>query len=604
LRNSLSNDLINLNFKYYYGYNLVSVPIVDKSDYIIKFKTGHFVYKPQMCQLMAGICNLVPYSPSVCLRESATNGWIKRMSSDAIISAEGKSHFKKINNFVKNDVRRKLKPLPNLHYFERILEIFDEWLPTTSYPLSRQNELRQRLMFLIPDLESWLTSLVNALSGRMDHRARKILSLKEFVKNEFYDFLKHARTINSRSDYYKVLVGPVCKLMEAVVYDLTNPIGKHFIKHVPDHERSHYLQEHVFTEGSVYAASDFKQFENSIGVYCQTNIEMVVYKWLLRNNPRVFKILQCQLLDCNMVSRHFNVRAGCRRMSGEMTTSLGNGLTNLYLFKYCAKLNGYNPDLLRGVVEGDDGLWALPNKQFDTRCMKEMGFQLKLIWHEKFNTASFCGKIFDLENHVVMTDPYYVAASCGWATCYGKVTHERRAMITRCKGESLISQFPNCPIFPALGDMMCRVCGVSVNSAKTWLKRSRDYSSYDKQRMMQALECRPKDAFSVTPSTRVLFAELYGMSVENQLLIEARLRESNGWIHLPTLFMTEPDHQIEQRRANNDLKCMPLGWLTNWSDRVRSYSATVMLPNFVSDLRLSKLPERLSLGPPSFDDVG
>jgi hypothetical protein len=50
-----------------------------------------------------------------------------------------------------------------------------------------------------------------------------------FVKDEHYEGWKYPRLINSRSDQFKVFIGPTIKAMEHLVYSHL----PEFIKHVP-----------------------------------------------------------------------------------------------------------------------------------------------------------------------------------------------------------------------------------------------------------------------------------------------------------------------------------------------------------------------------------
>jgi hypothetical protein len=115
----------------------------------------------------------------------------------------------------------------------------EAWLAKCPYPAWRKDELQQ---------------LWNERKGKALQRDYKV---KAFIKDEFYPEVKHSRMINSRSDMFKCMVGPVFRAMEAEIF-------KHpaFIKKIPVKDRPAYVKEYLEQLGAKYGAGDFTAFES------------------------------------------------------------------------------------------------------------------------------------------------------------------------------------------------------------------------------------------------------------------------------------------------------------------------------------------------------
>jgi hypothetical protein len=89
-----------------------------------------------------------------------------------------------------------------------------------------------------------------------------------FVKDEGYDSFKHARGINSRTDEFKVRVGPIFKLIEKEVFKLPC-----FIKKVPLDRRAEYILD-MMGETGPFLVSDYTAFESLFTRDIMSRVEM------------------------------------------------------------------------------------------------------------------------------------------------------------------------------------------------------------------------------------------------------------------------------------------------------------------------------------------
>jgi len=350
------------------------------------------------------------------------------------------------------------------------------------------------------------------------------------MKDEHYDEYKHARGIYAREDNAKLYFGPWFKMMEHELYkvdDNGDPINPEFIKHVPVAKRAGYIFKRLFSEGACYIQTDYSSFEAHFDKFMQQAVEFVLYDFMLQYVPggkEVLSIMKEVLSGKNIVKNKFiSAIIYAHRMSGEMCTSLGNGFSNLMFMNYVtvhlSKRYGKKIEL-RGVVEGDDGLFAFFGIAPMTHHFDEMGLIIKLVKFDELSKAGFCGQLFDIEDLQIITDPYRAVASLGWTTSrYTYSKNRKLMMLLRCKALSLAHQYPGCPIIGALAQYALRV--TKSIDVKGFIERRSDLNLYEYEKLKEAIGDKSARLY-VEPGvqTRLLFSELYGISLEDQRTIE------------------------------------------------------------------------------------
>lgn len=213
-----------------------------------------------------------------------------------------------------------------------------------------------------------------------------------------------------------------------------------------------------------------------------------------------------------------------RRMSGEMSTSLGNGFTNVCLFLFCCKNNGLDvfggKDVV-GVVEGDDGLFAVAHDPPTAEQFAALGFDIKIEQHDHLNEASFCGMVFDVVEKSNVADPAELLAKFGWTTSPSKFGGLKvMKELLRAKSLSLACELGSCPIAHALAAFGLRVTRGS--------RYKFDYGNRWKLdhilKNVRVGEVEEKLLKTNVPmANRVLCQKLFGISVSTQYAVERYL---------------------------------------------------------------------------------
>jgi hypothetical protein len=398
--------------------------------------------------------------------------------------------------------KRHFKPLPS----DTDLSV-DTWLESCPYPLWRKDELRAIYKLFKP--LGW-----------------KDCQVKAFVKDEFYPEVKHSRGIYSRTDRFKIEVGPIFRAIEREIY-------KHpaFIKKIPIADRPKYIQERIERTGAKYGAADYTAFESHFVKEMMQSVEFVVYKYMtqyLAMHAEFTAILENVIAGENACAfNEFWVYLEATRMSGEMNTSIGNGATNLIVLDYLfSELGIYD---VRSVVEGDDSLFSYSGGKCPTvEMFAEYGFTIKMDSTDDLSEASFCGLVFDPVDLINITDPIDALVTFGWAgKFYTQSSLATRMKLLRCKSLSYAHQYPGCPILASLAK-----CGLRMTKSydvSAFIEKDRGMCMWERDQMRDALNENARRRTLNVPDmpvpmrTRLLMQRLYGISPEEQLRVEAYL---------------------------------------------------------------------------------
>lgn len=426
--------------------------------------------------------------------------------------------LRRFRDFVRRVVRQLFVPLDKLSTFE-------EWLAEGNYSGPRKDEMRRTQSRYLTKWKQ-LDQLVHRfLDGEKvtNKEFRKVMSVDSFDKAEFYEDQKYPRTINSRSDAYKCRVGPAVHSMEKVVYKL-----KWFIKHVPVRDRPAFISRNL-KRGAPYKYSvDFTSFEMSFIHELQVSCERWLYSWLLQKFPDERAWVLAQMSDFVSTGCGVKVEGQCCRMSGEMTTSLGNGFTNLMLHMFQMECQGLNWQDYCGIIEGDDSLSTTTYKP-DVSIWARLGFVTKLQYEDFLNEASFCGNVYVEGEDRNIGDPVYYCASAGWSFKDFGSSERVRGMLTFAKGASYVSQFAGSPVIQELGHRLIRESGVSSRAFKSWFATTNYFDLWERTKFTN-LDLRREE---VTPGARALCQRKFGVQCGMQVLLENYLRETSGPIDSP-----------------------------------------------------------------------
>lgn len=429
---------------------------------------------------------------------------------------------RKFRRFVQRWLKKNMVPLSvDVDYS------FETWIKNTSYTEARKKELTEKWKRLNIDFDDY--SKANSLNINRDS-VHRLFALSSFIKDETYPTFKHARGINSRSDEFKCLVGPIFQLISDALFKLP-----WFIKKIPIHERPQYIIDLLHRVGENYTGTDYTSFEAHFEGEMMADCEMQLYKYMVQFlpvGPWFIEIISKAFFEDENVIRFKNFIIGIfgKRMSGEMNTSLGNGFSNLMFMLFLCKENGNKK--VRGVIEGDDGLFVMQGKPPNEKAFADFGLNIKMVSEKEISHASFCGMVFDPIDKTNVTNPIDELVSFGWTSRqYAQSRRGIHLSLLRSKALSLAYQYRACPVLSALAYKVCQLTAM-CNVKQFLTKQATHYlNSYELEIARAAFDYFNKNDLLKQPgmNTRLLVEFLYGLTVQDQLTIEKYI---NSWTEL------------------------------------------------------------------------
>jgi len=440
---------------------------------------------------------------------------------------------------------------------------FENWLSHTNYTEKRKEELRK--------VHDKFPAVVTR-EYILHHRRCKC-----FIKNESYPMFKNPRGIASRKDQVKCWIGPIIKAIENEVYKLP-----YFIKHIPKPERAKYIVDHVTQPGATYAGTDYSSFESSFRPQIMKACEFVLYRYMTKSCPKQLEAIKIFEEICTGMNK-MSYKDGTfwvkgRRMSGEMTTSLGNGWTNLMLASFAIRSARGECESLKIVVEGDDAVMAIfASDHICKDSFSVFGFCIKIEKSFRLSDASFCGLVFDEEDQMDCADPIQEIVNFGWYNGFQLyMKQEKLDSLLVAKAYSLLYEYPGCPIMKELAAMVFRCKSDIVKNfdfedflakhcVNTW-ERDRflairdGLSSKDRIRWMLS---RP-----IGWRTRQMVERYYKISIDLQLRSEAYLRSITriGPLDMPWLqHLFHPDQQWAGRLTQSFAAGTECSYIANFA---------------------------------------
>jgi len=421
----------------------------------------------------------------------------------------------------------------------------ETWLKQTNYPEWKKVEL--------------LETYRKMMEGGGIRSKSKYVQLKCFGKRESYPDWKHFRGINSRSDEFKTVVGPIFRLIEKAVFQ-----REEFIKKVPVADRPQYIRDRLQREGGKYFATDYSSFEALFTKEIMEVCEFQLYEYMTQDLPDAswwWPLILETLGGRNICKyKRFMVELDATRMSGEMCTSLGNGFSNLMFMLFMCEEKGCTNVV--GVVEGDDGLFAMLGEPPTESDFAELGLIIKAECFQELAQASFCGLVFDPEDLVNVADVRKVLVGFGWTDfqAYGLAKQSKLNHLMRTKALSLVHQYPGCPILQSFGRAVLRNTR-HLGKVQTSIAIARKTAGWwERERFDELLEALGRESWEdkvreVPINTRFLVEKLYGVCVETQLALE---KEFDGWTELRTFDL-------------RGLVGVPRSWSEYWRDYVQEW---------------------------------
>lgn len=403
--------------------------------------------------------------------------------------------MRRFKEFMKDKIRH-MPVAPGGQSFEVLQE---DWLSHSNYNGKRREQLRRKA-----------TEVFNHEVPRY-----KILRVESFIKSEFYDELKECRIINSRSDWFKAVVGPYIHLVEKYVYD------RHFIKHCLPSEVAQKMTE-VARGYDLFYETDYSSFESSFSIDVMVECELAMFKHVLANYPEAISYIESAYKGKNFVffkgdkTQQTTATFKGSRMSGEMWTSLCNGFTNKCLVEFMFRESNTYGDFL---VEGDDG-FICSKHPINTKLVDDLGFTLKIQEESDPTRVKFCS--LSVCDGKIVPDVPRVLSHYGKindmmiADCFRRAT--KRSLknvdeLMKAKAQSLLATSRGIPILQA----------VAVQQLKIYSKTHLNPKYFDWWEKTFFDLCKPVSPSKISLTMRKFVQDNFGISIDRQIEIESHI---------------------------------------------------------------------------------
>lgn len=476
---------------------LPSIPEVSESLKIKIRKNGHSLATRSVAMVSAGVhvINCALPRPDFFDPESVADGISKRFGHKP--PEFNPTIMRELIEFNKKFVKR-FTPIPAEEQFS-----FSEWLDSTHYPGWRKAEIVEA------------QARLREMETRGDHM-KALRRVSSFIKDESYPTWKYPRPINSRSDEFKVAVGPAFRVMEKVVFQDSS-----YIKKIPRDEWPRFVKESITSEYFMYI-SDYSSYESLFEELME--LELDLYRWMLQYHPRQLEYVEMINDDNYFHFKHVKGKVWRKRMSGEMNTSLGNGYTTNVVHHFLShKYYGRDAIILQ---EGDDTLYASAGPMSPS-MYSDVGLEVKLERVTDLSVAQFCQLIFDDHDLLVVRDPIQYLVGFSWISAFYTSTSRFDRLMLDCKALSALSQYPGHPIIQSFAFWIRRVIDTEAGKLERFVEGRREIDSYQREKILAAISSgkvsKAKLVSDLTPvpdGTRRLVERRFGVLIEAQLAIE------------------------------------------------------------------------------------
>lgn len=452
-------------------------------------------------------------------------------------------------------------PTANREKLRRLRSFVRRWVRKNISQIGPSEDLTVKTWLMNSNYSDQRKKELLALLEKRPGLRPKDFQVKMFMKTETYGDYKHGRAINSRSDRFKLEVGPIFAAIEKEVFK-----SPWFIKKVPVKERAKYVYDRLYAPGGKYIATDYTSFEALFVEEIMDAVEFELYDWVTGQLPchdEFMRTVRGVLGGRNVITnKNIGLCVDATRMSGEMCTSLGNGFSNLmFMLFLCEELGSK----VIGVVEGDDGLFRVVGRIPHVSDFADLGLIIKLEVHENLNEASFCGQVFDTEEMVVICDPRKVLGNFGYIDGrYFGLSRNKILGLLRAKAWSFGYQYPACPIISSLARAYLRLTASIDHRVALRLP---GLSQWERDRLLESFGAgRPELNQAVGSATRALMERVYGVTTAVQIKYEeyfdslTALEPIPNWLNLPASWADYFERYVVETRFPRLVSRPPEAW--------------------------------------------
>lgn len=484
-------------YTYGYRHNEVNLAINDVPDqsYRLKYMSNQLLNRgPMRRSLNVHFIGAALPVPDTAHSLSQAEGAIKRVAANMPVI--NRARLRRLKRFTTKFLEKEFAG-QQFKYDEE----FDirEWLDNTDYKAYRKEELYE--------------------ISKEHFNEQKGYNLKGFCKDENYPEYKAFRGIHSRSDDFKVRVGPFFGKLGKILF-----ASKFFIKKIPVNMRPAFIMNRIGWRTNIFM-TDFSKFEATF-VRLLLKIEYIIYSWFLRYNKHrdtILKYIRKGLMSRNhIVFSKWAFSILCKRMSGEMNTSEGNGIMNVILSLFLlVEAGNIDPDM---IAEGDDGMAEFETAPPSVQDYADLGAVIKIDIPSHWSEGSFCGMIFVPEILDNVSDPLDALMSFGYTTRqYSNASDNKIDALIRAKSLSLLYQYPGCPMLRSLGLFGLRITKHIDKKYMESVIYKKITDSYERDSWSETLNMyRHEDVMkhTVKHETRLLVERKFGIPVDLQLKFE------------------------------------------------------------------------------------
>lgn len=489
-----------------------------------------------------------PYVPSTNDFATHWNGVFKRMLNKMPDPVMG--IYRELRNYVRVKCNEWFQPLPADY---DLSDLF--WLLDTNYTTEKKIEY------------------VKMTLEKMDKESEKVDTHDklESLGDELNGMPKNVRCINARKERFRLFWGKFSKAMEHCA--MGSGRGREmFAKYWKVSERSHILHELMdekVNAGWKIGVNDYTSWEANMRPKLMNVCEIQFYRYMLKN---IDKKLRNTIMS--IITRVFTGRNKCSnkfgrvcvqgtRMSGEMSTSLGNGVTNLFCTSFVLSRKGLRSMI---VVEGDDAVILTPPGKYDitSHDFAEVGLKSKYRQCVDLADAEFCSTFAAAGVGDNCADVFDVFNRTGWSMATERFAKPSKCLsLLRAKAFSLLYEFPRAPVVRAYADYLLRITEGSVPIFEHG--RTTKYTWWTEQ-VLRGNDLKQRPNGTVHPRSRDLVLRKYGISIEMQLKYEAYFMGLNTMIdYIPNWCFDIPE--IRSEHCRKFVRHVPSGYqdmLVRW----------------------------------------
>lgn len=423
---------------------------------------------------------------------------------------------------------------------------FEEWLAESTYTEDYKQELRL---------------LYDQYKNIPLTHIKFIKTLVFFIKLEEYLKLSVPRGIFACPDIVKAKMGYVIASVERKLYK-----NDQCVKIMSPEKRVQFLMK--IMNGRKYLITvDFKRMESIYNKKLLKLVDGFTMKYCLPSTYHEaiddYVAYETGSIKVRDSSGMVKATIQCKRCSGALTTSSGHFLTNIFITNYISVKTqvGY-----RMVAEGDDNIVAWDGPVCFEYFYNKLGAEIKIESYYSIGCASFVHLEFNEETLTRFRDAAEILLKLTWTLSDYRNTREKKVLkaLLKAKTMSCLYEFPNCPIISVVAYHFYKQV-IHYRALFQW--DSYKMLKYKDIEQMTFLEPH------ITDNDRLVYEELYDITVEAQFLLEhAILAVSVDDAYLPAVF----DELLFQKHKY----CDQWQWYTHYYrrpyERIGTMQETIM----------------------------